>query len=96
MDTYQRLEEMILILSREMVNVEMELIHLKASIVVLKASVAEELKKDDPEAFLAQLRLLERKLLEVEDKGLAKRKEARDRFDALLHMKPEHHGKHEA
>jgi hypothetical protein len=60
MDDYERLERMILILSRQMVSVEMELIHLKAGLVVLKASLADELKKDDPGAFLAQLRLLER------------------------------------
>jgi hypothetical protein len=89
MDANERLEQMLLILSKQMVSVEMELIHLKAAVVVLKGSVAAELHRDDPQAFLAQLRLLERKLLEAEDKGLQVKKEALDRFDALLHTKPE-------
>jgi hypothetical protein len=81
----QPLEKALIILSKQMLNVEAELRQLKAGLTVLKSTVAMELRPHDPKAFLAEIRALESKLLGTVDKeGDEARKRAHELFDLLL------------
>jgi hypothetical protein len=79
------LEKAILNLSKQMLNVERDLVALKAAVTVLKAYIAKRANPTDPQAVLKRLRETEKRLLDV-DPNAVKRQEAADIFDVLLNF----------
>jgi uncharacterized membrane protein YccC len=82
------LEKSILLLSKQMLSVEQELVRLNAGLVTLKSLLAMELHRENPKAFLEQLHRLEERLLAEKDTNAQARKEAGDVFDVLLREHP--------
>ena len=83
-------ENAILILSKQMVNAERELMALRAAVTVLKSYVATQMNPADPKEFLTFLRRIEQKLLDA-DPNTLKREEASEVIDVLknYHPKPD-------
>lgn len=79
----QRTERQLLILSKQIVNLERSHLVLKAAVTVLKSYMAHELHAGNPGAFLELLRETEAKILDSDPLTQAKRGES-EVFDALL------------
>lgn len=85
-----RLEKAIVILCKQMLNVEQELVAQRAAVTVLRCCLAKELNPDDPLKFLEELREAAQRLVDT-DPNTQRRQEASEIFDLLKDHDPKLH-----
>ena len=83
------LSKAVIMLAQRVIDLERNYLQLHAGLTVLKSQLAMELHRENPKAFLEQLRALETRLLAEKDSGAQARQEAADALDVLLQHDPD-------